>query len=142
MSEKMMPKSTSFQEIIAEKVDASKRTIAATLTSVTIRPRARHLAIVHDTEYTMRLHGLIRSAELQENPPGSDQIEMIVQVQGVGPGQPRRLVIPYSTLLEDPSLDPDQVTGRGFEAEVAQDDEGRWIVRQIAFASKVLRPSE
>ena len=32
----------------------------------------------------MRLHGLIRSAELQENPPGSDQIEMVLLVQGVG----------------------------------------------------------
>ncbi|MCA1686857.1 MAG: hypothetical protein LC745_12990, partial [Planctomycetia bacterium] len=88
----------------------------------------------------MRLKGVIRTAELQENPPGSDRIEMVLGLQGVGPGQPRSVVIPYSFLLHNESLDPDEVTGRGFEAEVGQDEEKRWVVSQIGFASKVLRP--
>ena len=90
----------------------------------------------------MRLRGVVRSAELQENPPGSDQIELALRLQGVGPGQPRLIVVPYTLLLQYESLDPDEVTGRGFEAEVGQDDQGRWMVAEIAFASKVLRPGE
>ena len=90
----------------------------------------------------MRLHGVVRTAELQEDPPGSDRIEMALRVQGVGPGQPRLIVIPFSLLVENESLDPDGVTGRGFEAEVGQDEQGRWLVAQIAFASRVLRPPE
>ena len=65
---------------------------------------------------------------------------MLLRVQGVGPGQPRSFVIPFSLLLQYESLDPDEVTGRGFEAEVGQDAAGRWVVSEIAFASKVLRP--
>jgi hypothetical protein len=45
--------------------------------------------------------------------------------------------------LEDPSLDPDQVHGHGFEARIEQDDNGRWVVIEIGFASgRVLRSAE
>jgi hypothetical protein len=88
----------------------------------------------------MRLRGVVRTAELQEVPPGSGRIEIALSVQGVGPGQPRALVIPFERLLEDESLDPEVIRGRGFEAEVENDDQGRWIVVRIAFASMVLRP--
>ena len=72
----------------------------------------------------MRLKGVVRSAELQENSPGSDQIELLLRVQGVGPGQPRSFVIPFSLLLRYESLEADEVAGRGFDAEVEQDGAG------------------
>lgn len=86
----------------------------------------------------MHLRGIVQNATLEETPPGSGEIEMIVRVQGVGAGQPRKLVIPYSLLLEDENLDPDLIAGRGFEADVEAADQ-RWIVTRIAFASRVLR---
>jgi hypothetical protein len=91
---------------------------------------------------TLLLHGVIRTGELKENPPESGQIELVVRVQGVGPSQPRLLVIPFSLLLEEASLDPENVAGRGFEAEVEADEDGRWVVRRIALAAKVLRPGQ
>ena len=79
---------------------------------------------------------------LEENPPGSDRIEMTLKVQGVGAGQPRTLVVPYDLLLADESLDPDEVAGKGFEAE-AEDAGGRWVVSWIALATgRVLRREE
>jgi hypothetical protein len=94
-------------------------------------------------EDKMQIRGIVRTATLQENPPGTDRIEMVLQVQGVGPGQPRRLVIPYELLLADPELDPDLMQGKGFQAEINHEAEGRWVVAQIAFATdRVLRPAE
>ena len=88
----------------------------------------------------MRIRGIVRTATLQENPPGTDQIEMLIRVQGVRPEQPRLLVVPYGLLLGDETLDPEQVQGKGFEAEVSEDSAGRWIVTEIAFATgRVLR---
>jgi hypothetical protein len=91
----------------------------------------------------MRIHGIVRIATLEENPPGSDRIEMVLRAQGVGADQPRRLVIPYELLLEDPTLEPEQVAGKGFQAEVADRGEGRWEVVEIQLASgRVLRKPE
>ena len=90
----------------------------------------------------MHIRGIVQSASLEEPEPGSEAITMVLKVQGVGPGQPRTLVIPYSLLIEDESLDPDLIKGRGFEADVDQDPAKRWVVSAIAFASRVLRPSE
>jgi hypothetical protein len=93
----------------------------------------------------MRIRGIVRTATLEENPPGSDRIEMVLRVQGVGPGQPRTLVVPYELLLADPELEADAVQGKGFEAEVdGEVDPGRWIVGEIAFAtgSVLRRPDE
>ena len=88
----------------------------------------------------MRIRGIIRVAALQENPPGTDQIEMLIRVQGVRPEQPRLLVVPYEMLLGDEMLEPEQVQGKGFEAEVNEDPDGRWLVAEIAFATgRVLR---
>jgi hypothetical protein len=88
----------------------------------------------------MRIHGIVRIATLEENPPGSDRIEMQIRVQGVRPDQPRLLVVPYELLLGDEALEPDQVQGKGFEAEVSEDGSRRWVVSEIAFASgRVLR---
>ena len=85
----------------------------------------------------MRLHGVIRTAELRES--HSDEVEMLVRVQGVAPDQPRLLVIPFSLLINDPTLDADTIVGRGFEADVEQDADGRWVVAQIALARRILR---
>jgi hypothetical protein len=91
----------------------------------------------------MRIRGIVRTATLDEDPPGSDQITMAIRVQGVRPEQPRLLLIPYELLLADPDLGPEEVQGRGFEAEVSQDGAGRWIVAEIVLASgRVLRPPE
>jgi hypothetical protein len=90
----------------------------------------------------MHLHGLIQSARLEENPRESDTIEMVLKVQGVGPSQPRTLVIPFELLVQDEMLDPDAIARRAFDAEVEQDPAGRWVVRSIAFASRVLREPE
>jgi hypothetical protein len=91
----------------------------------------------------MRIRGIVRTASLEEDPPGSDQITMVIRVQGVRPEQPRLLVIPYGLLLADPDLGPEEVQGKGFEAEVAQDEARRWIVAEIALASgRVLRPPD
>jgi hypothetical protein len=91
----------------------------------------------------MQIRGIVRSATLEENPPGTDQIDMVLRVQGVGPGQPRVLIIPYRLLLTDAALDSDLLQGKGFQAVAAEDESGRWIVAEIAFASgRVLRAPE
>ncbi len=87
----------------------------------------------------MKLRGIVQTATLEETSPDSEIIEMVLKVQGVGPGQPRKLVVPYELLLQDETLDPESIAGRGFEAEVEQDAAARWIVAQIVFASRDLR---
>ncbi len=88
----------------------------------------------------MILHGFVMSAELAEESPGGERVELILRIQGVGPGQPRRIVVPYDLLLADPTIDADDVVGRGFEAEVDQAGPARWEVRRLSLAAKVLRP--
>jgi hypothetical protein len=91
----------------------------------------------------MRIRGIVRTATLEEDPPGSDRIHMVLRVQGVAPGQPRTLVVPYDLLLADPDLDPEAVPGKRFEAEVDEVEPGRWVVVEIAFATgQFLRPPE
>jgi hypothetical protein len=91
----------------------------------------------------MRIRGIVRTASLEENPTSSDRIEMVLGVQGVRPDQPRRLIVPYELLLADTALDPDQVQGKGFDADAALDNSGRWVVNQISFAfGRVLRHPE
>jgi hypothetical protein len=90
----------------------------------------------------MRIRGVVRTAELAEDPAGNDQVELVLGLQGVGRDQPRRIVVPFALLIADPSLDPDTVAGRGVEAEVELDGAGRWVVSRVAFAGRVLRPQE
>jgi hypothetical protein len=88
----------------------------------------------------MHMHGIVMSATLAENPPGSDIIEMTLRVQGVGAGQPRQVVIPYELLLRESGLDPAEITGHAFQAEVFADSAERWVVAEIAFGqNRVLR---
>ena len=52
-------------------------------------------------------------------------------------------MVPYELLLGDETLEPEQVQGKGFEAEVNEDPAGRWVVSEIAFATgRVLRAQE
>ena len=90
----------------------------------------------------MHLRGIVRTATLEESPEGNDAVDMVLSVQGVGPGQPRKLTVPFALLLQDESLDPEAIAGRGFEADAEQDQAGRWVISRIAFASHVLRPSD
>ena len=78
----------------------------------------------------MRIRGIVRTATLEENPPGSERIEMVLRVQGVGPNQPRTFVVPYELLLADPELDAESVPGKRFEAEVDEAEPGRWVVER------------
>jgi hypothetical protein len=90
----------------------------------------------------MILRGIVRDAELVENPPGSDTIEMIVRAQGVGPSQPRKFILPFSLLLEDPTLEPESIRGRAFQAEL-EPGEGDDAPRAASFSiaeQRILRP--
>jgi hypothetical protein len=91
----------------------------------------------------MQVRGIVQSAELAEAPGGGEAVEMLLAVQGVRPGQPRRLVVPFELLLADESLEPEAVQGHGFVAEVEEEAPGRWVAREIAFGpGRVLRREE
>lgn len=89
----------------------------------------------------MLLHGIVMKAELVESPAGGDSVDLALVLQGVGPAQPRQVYIPFSMLLEDPTIDPDSLRGHGIEAEVSLDDSERWLVSSLRVKPKrVLRP--
>ena len=91
----------------------------------------------------MTLRGIVQTATLEESPEGSDRVEMVLKVQGVGVGQPRRIIIPFERLLQDQELEAEAVAGHGFQAEVHEAEAGRWLVTAIAFAGRrILRPSD
>ena len=50
----------------------------------------------------MQIRGIVQTAVLEENPVGSDRIEMILWAQGVGPDKPTRIVVPFELLFQDP----------------------------------------
>jgi hypothetical protein len=99
-------------------------------------------SIASEKASPMTLRGFVMSADLEENPPGSDQIELWLRLQGVGPGQPRRIVVPYSYLLTDDTIDTDDVAGRAFEADVEEVEPKRWEVQRLVLVGKVLRSSD
>lgn len=90
----------------------------------------------------MILHGFVMSAELIEDPSGDDRVELILRLQGVGPGQPRRIIIPHHLLVADPTLDADDAVGRGFEAEVESTGPTRWVASRLSLGERVLRARE
>lgn len=88
----------------------------------------------------MQMHGIVMTAVLEEQPPGSDNVELVLTLQGVGKGQPRRIVVPMDYLVSHPEIDPDQVAGHAFGAEVEEVESKRWVVGEIVFAgNRVLR---
>ncbi len=89
------------------------------------------------------IRGIVMSADLVENPPGSDSIEMHLRLQGVGPTAPRRIVIPFSMLINDESLEPESVAAHAFEADIEEVEPKRWVASRITFTAKgILRSSE
>lgn len=90
----------------------------------------------------MHIHGIVQTATLIESPPESGNLEIVLKIQGVGPGQPRTIVIPYPLLLRDETLDPEAIGGRAFDADIEHDQDRRWMVSRIDFAGRVLRSSD
>ena len=90
----------------------------------------------------MILHGFIMSAVLAEESPKSDRVEVTLRIQGVGPGQPRRIVVPFDCLVANPEFDAEDVVGRNFEAQVEQAGATRWEVARITVSGRVLRTEE
>ncbi len=89
----------------------------------------------------MQIHGIVMTADLVEAPNDPDAVEIHLMVQGVKPGQPRRIVIPMSVLIEQPDIEAETIRGHGFEAEVSEESPKRWVVETIQFAARrVLRP--
>lgn len=88
----------------------------------------------------MKMRGVVRTADLQEGE--GDEVVLLLRVQGVGPGQPRAIVVPFDLLVDDDSIAVEEVAGRAFEAEVEQDGAGLWVISRIAFAARVLRPGD
>ena len=91
----------------------------------------------------MTLRGLIRSAELHQDPADENRVHLIAAVQGVGPGQPRKILIPFEILVAQEDLDPDTMAGRAFRAEVGAIENGLGIVLGIEVGpGRVLREPE
>lgn len=89
----------------------------------------------------MHMHGIVMTAELRDDPAVEAHVEMHLVVQGVGRGQPRRIVVPMHVLVANPEIDPDAIRGHAFQAEVEEEAASRWVVASIAFAvDRVLRP--
>jgi hypothetical protein len=89
----------------------------------------------------MHIHGIVMTATLAEVVGDADRVEMHLVVQGVGPGQPRRVVVPMKILIAEPEIEPESVVGHAFDAEVREEGPKRWVVDAISFASRrVLRP--
>ena len=89
----------------------------------------------------LHLRGIVQSAELVEHPPGGDRVEMALRLQGVGPGQPRRIVVPFEMLVQNPDLDEESIAGHAFEADVEEDPAGSkgWAGRLSFAARRILR---
>ena len=89
----------------------------------------------------MHVHGIVMTATLEEVAGDADLVEMHLVVQGVGPGQPRRVVVSMDLLIAQPEIDPETIAGHAFDAEVRQEGPKRWVVESISFAARrVLRP--
>lgn len=89
----------------------------------------------------MHLHGIVMTATLEPDPADPDLVEMHLLLQGVGPGQPRRIVVPMAILIAEPDIEPELVVGHAFEAEVEEVAPKRWVAEAIQFArNRVLRP--
>ncbi|MCY2934099.1 MAG: hypothetical protein NT172_08040 [Planctomycetota bacterium] len=88
----------------------------------------------------MTLKGFIQSAELVEDSSGPDRVMMIVRVQGVGPGQPRKILVPFEILVEQDELDAETMAGRAFRAECTGVENAMGLVNAIEVGpARVLR---
>ena len=89
----------------------------------------------------MHIYGIVMTADLKVDPADPEKVEMLLAVQGVGRGQPRKIVVPMAILVAIPEIDPEVVKGHAFQAEVDEEAPGRWVASAIGFAeNRVLRP--
>jgi len=89
----------------------------------------------------MHMHGIVMTATLAEAPGDADRVEMHLLVQGVGPGQPRRIVVPMEILIAQPEVEPESIAVHAFDADVHEEAPKRWVAEAITFAARrVLRP--
>lgn len=88
----------------------------------------------------MTIKGFIQSAELVEDLNGPDRVMMLLKVQGVGPGQPRKLLIPFEILVAQDELDPDRLAGCAFRAAYENVSQATALIEAIEVgAGRVLR---
>lgn len=91
----------------------------------------------------MTIKGFIQSAELVEDPTDENQVRMIARVQGVSPGQPRRISISFELLLEHEEIDPDTIVGRSFLGDYSAVDQGMAVMETIEIGpARILRKPE
>lgn len=91
----------------------------------------------------MTLRGFIRSAELVQDPEDENRVHLVAGVQGVSPGQPRKIRVPFEILVAQEDLDPDTLAGRAFRAEIGAVDHGTGHVLAIEVGpGRVLRDPE
>ena len=79
----------------------------------------------------MTIKGFIQSAELVQDPADEDRVMMVARVQGVGAGQPRKILIPFEILVAQDDLEPETMAGRAFNAVYEQIDQAAAIVTAI-----------
>lgn len=88
----------------------------------------------------MTIKGFIQSAELVQDPADEDRVMMVARVQGVGAGQPRKILIPFEILVAQDDLEPETMAGRAFNAVYEQIDQAAAIVTAIEVGpGRVLR---
>lgn len=91
----------------------------------------------------MTIRGFIRSAELLQDPGSEERVHLAAAVQGVAPGQPRKILIPFEILIAHDEIDPDTIAGRAFRAEIASVENGLGIVAAIEVGpGRILREPE
>jgi hypothetical protein len=91
----------------------------------------------------MMIKGFIQSAELVEDTSDADRVMMVARVQGVGAGQPRKILIPFEILVAQDDLDPDTMAGRAFLGTYEEVIQAMALIQTIEVGpSRVLRKPE
>jgi len=89
------------------------------------------------------IKGFIQSAELLQDPASDDRVMMVARVQGVGPGQPRKILIPFEILIAQEDLDPETMAGRAFMGSYEQVIEATALINYIEVGpARILRRPE
>lgn len=91
----------------------------------------------------MTIKGFIQSADLLQDPASDDRVMMLARVQGVGPGQPRKIIIPFEILVAQDNLEPETMAGRAFQGSYDEVVEGTALITFIEVGpGRVLRRPE
>ncbi len=91
----------------------------------------------------MTIKGFIQSADLLQDPADENKVMLLARVQGVGQGQPRKILIPFELLVQQEDLDPDNMVGRAFLAHYDEVIQATAIINSIEVGpGRVLRKPE